>query len=289
MIKVSNVTKKFEDVTAINNLSIEIRPGVNGLMGENGAGKSTLLRLISAIYVPTDGEVTIDEHPADSLEAKNALFFLSDNPYYPRNADIKTCVSLYASLFPLDVNKAIELIDMFKLPKGRRVNNYSKGMRRQLFIAIALAMDCSYILLDEAFDGVDPMAVEVIKQEIKEQSKTKTFIIASHSLTSLEGLCDNFILLHKGKLSKEGNIVEEATTYQKYQILFDKEVEESDIISKGYPLSSLTRIGSISHLIFNADFDIDSFKKDFPCSLFEKINIDDQEVFKENMRKEKDR
>ena len=289
MIKVSNLTKKFEDVTAINNLSIEIRPGVNGLMGENGAGKSTLLRLISAIYVPTDGEVTINEHPADSLEAKNTLFFLSDNPYYPRNADIKTCVSLYASLFPLDVNKAIELIDKFKLPKGRRVNNYSKGMRRQLFIAIALAMDCSYILLDEAFDGVDPMAVEVIKQEIKEQSKTKTFIIASHSLTSLEGLCDNFILLHKGKLSKEGNIVEEATTYQKYQILFDKEVNESDIISKGYPLSSLTRIGSISHLIFNADFDIDSFKKDFSCSLFEKINIDDQEVFKENMRKEKDR
>lgn len=289
MIKVSNLTKRFEDVTAINNFSIEIRPGVNGLMGENGAGKSTLLRLISAIYVPTDGEITIDEHPANSLEAKNILFFLSDNPYYPRNADIKTCVSLYSSLFPLDVHKTYELIDKFKLPKGRRVNNYSKGMRRQLFIAIALAMNCSYILLDEAFDGVDPMAVEVIKQEIKEQGKAKTFIIASHSLTSLERLCDNFILLHKGNLSKEANIIEEATTYQKYQILFDKEVKEEDILSKGYPLSSLSKIGSISHLIFNADFDIDSFKKDFPCSLFEKINIDDQEVFKENMRKEKER
>lgn len=289
MIKVTNLTKTFEDVTAINNLSIEIRPGVNGLMGENGAGKSTLLRLISAVYVPTDGEVTIDEHPANSLEAKNSLFFLSDNPYYPRNADIKTCVSLYASLFPLDKTKAFELIERFKLPTNRRVNNYSKGMRRQLFIAIALAMNCSYILLDEAFDGVDPMAVEVIKQEIKEQSKAKTFIIASHSLTSLEGLCDNFILLHKGSITKEGNIIEEATTYQKYQILFDKEIKESDILSKGYPLSSMSKVGSISHLIFNGDLDIDSFKNDFPCSLCEKINIDDQEVFKENMRKEKNR
>ena len=285
MIKVSNLTKEFEDVIAINNLSIDIRPGINGLMGENGAGKSTLLRLIAAIFTPTNGEVTIDGQPASSLEAKNNLFFLCDNPYYPRNANIQTCVSLYSALFPLDVNKANELIEKFKLPKDRRINNYSKGMKRQLFIAIALAMNCSYILLDEAFDGVDPMAVEVIKEEIKEQGKNKTFIIASHSLASLESLCDNFILLHKGRITKEGNIEAEATTYQKYQILFDKPVKEEDIVSKGYPLSSLSMIGSIAHVIFDAEVDIEAFKKDFPCSLCEKINIDDQEVFKENMRK----
>lgn len=285
MIKVSNLTKEFEDVIAINNLSIDIRSGINGLMGENGAGKSTLLRLIASVFSPTNGKVTIDGQPASSLEAKNNLFFLCDNPYYPRNANIQTCVSLYSSLFPLDVNKANELIEKFKLPMDRRINNYSKGMKRQLFIAIALAMDCSYILLDEAFDGVDPMAVEVIKEEIKEQGKSKTFIIASHSLASLERLCDNFILLHKGRITKEGNIKAEATTYQKYQILFDKPVKEEDIVSKGYPLSSLSMIGSITHIIFDSEFDIKAFKKDFPCSLCEKINIDDQEVFKENMRK----
>ena len=102
MIEIKNLTKEFPGVIAVNNLCLEVRPGINGLIGENGAGKSTLLRLIADVFQVTSGEILIDGKHHNEPEVKNNLFFLSDNPYFSTNMTPKEVVELYASLFEVD-------------------------------------------------------------------------------------------------------------------------------------------------------------------------------------------
>ena len=141
MIEIKNLTKRFPpDVIAVNNLTLNIDKGVNGLIGENGAGKSTLLRLISDVYVKDEGEITIGGNKNDSDIARNNLFFLSDNPYYSGNGTAESNMQVYASLFDLDESVFKKMMAKLSLPLDRRVSTFSKGMRRQLFLCIALSM-----------------------------------------------------------------------------------------------------------------------------------------------------
>ena len=168
MIVIKNLTKQFPGVIAVNNLNLEVKPGINGLIGENGAGKSTLLRLIADVFQVSDGEILIDGKNHYLPEVKSDLFFLSDNPYFSTNMTPKEVVELYASLFDVDQDKFYKILNRLSLPVERRLSTYSKGMRRQLFLALSLAMKANYILLDEAFDGLDPIVQDVVKQEIIE-------------------------------------------------------------------------------------------------------------------------
>ena len=193
MIEIKNLTKIFPpNVYAVNDLTITINKGVNGLIGENGAGKSTLLRCIADVYLKDKGEILIDGHSNSDDVSRNNVFFLSDNPFYSGNGNAMTNMQFYASLFDLDEEKFKELMSHLSLPLDRRVSTFSKGMRRQLFLCIALSMKAEYILLDEAFDGLDPIVQDVIKEEIIKNAENKTFLVSSHNLVSLERLCDNF-------------------------------------------------------------------------------------------------
>ena len=204
MIEIKNLTKTFGSVKAVDDLSININQGINGLVGENGAGKSTLLRLISDVYEKDNGEILVDKEDNKNLNVKNNIFFLSDSPYSPSNASVNQTFDFYSTLFDLDKERFLEIMSNLSLPIDRKVSTFSKGMRRQFFLAIALSAKAKYVLLDEAFDGLDPLVLDTIKQEIIKDADEKTYIISSHNITSLERLCDNFILLSKGLLAFSG-------------------------------------------------------------------------------------
>ena len=150
MIEIKNLVKTFGSVRAVDDLSITINSGINGLIGENGAGKSTLLRLISDVYQPDSGEIIIDGVPNYKVMAKRDVFFLPDNPYAPHNMAVSQVFELYSTLFDLDKEKFMSIMNKLSLPTDRKVSTYSKGMRRQLFIAIALSSNAKYALLDES-------------------------------------------------------------------------------------------------------------------------------------------
>ena len=285
MIEIKNLTKRFDNVIAVNNLSINIKPGINGLVGENGAGKSTLLRLIADIYSKSEGEILIDGKSNSSPKVKKNVFLLSDNPMHSFNGTVMSTMKMYADLFDLDKEKFNEIIELLKLPMKRRISTFSKGMKRQLFLAIALSMKADYILMDEAFDGIDPIMQDIVKEQILKEAENKTFIISSHNLLSLERLCDNFILLSKGKLAKNGSLDDMGTNFKKYQVLFSKEVSKEDIEKEGYKIISFRTIGSICHIVFETKDNIDEekIKKVFKPTLFEDVPLDDDEVFKLEM------
>ena len=284
MIEIKNLTKRFPpNVIAVNNLTINIDTGVNGLIGENGAGKSTLLRCIADVYKKDEGEILINGKTNSEDIARSDVFFLSDNPYYSGNANALMTMQFYASLFDLDEEVFNRLMSKLSLPKDRRISTFSKGMRRQLFLCIALSMKANYILLDEAFDGLDPLVLDVIKEEIIKNAENKTFLVSSHNLVSLERLCDNFILLSKGKCKKEGGGEDLGRNFKKFQVLFPFEVDENVLKKAGIQLVSLKKVGSITYIVVMGENDEQIIKEKFNPSLMENVIIDNDEIIKLEM------
>ena len=278
MIEIQKLTKQFAEVKAVNDLSLTIYPGINGLIGENGAGKSTLLRLLSDVYQTEYGTILIDGKPHDDVANKRRVFFLCDNPITGASSNVKQTFELYNSLFDLDEERFKGIIKELRLPEKRRVSTYSKGMRRQLFLAIALSFKGEYVFLDEAFDGLDPLVLDTIRQEIIKDADQKTYIVSSHNISSLERLCDNFILLSKGRCKKTGNIEDLGTNFAKYQIFIKDDIKAKDLEKLGYKILSFKKVGSIYNVVFYNEIDDKNIKEKYDVLLLERIPIDPDEI-----------
>lgn len=278
MIEIKNLVKTFGSVRAVDDLSISINSGINGLIGENGAGKSTLLRLISDVYQPDSGEIIIDGVPNYKVMAKKDVFFLPDNPYAPHNMAVSQVFEFYSTLFDLDKEKFMAIMDRLSLPTDRKVSTYSKGMRRQLFIAIALSSTAKYALLDEAFDGLDPLVLATVREEIIKDADKKTYIVSSHNISSLERLCDSFILLSKGRVGKNGDVEHLGENFVKYQILVKGALEQKDLEALSYRVLSFKKVGSICNVVFHDKIDESIIRNKMDVILLEKIAIDPDEL-----------
>ena len=278
MIEIKNLVKTFGSVRAVDDLSISINSGINGLIGENGAGKSTLLRLISDVYQADSGEIIIDGVPNYKVMAKKDVFFLPDNPYAPHNSAVMQTFEFYSTLFDLDKEKFIAIMDRLSLPTDRKVSTYSKGMRRQLFIAIALSSNAKYALLDEAFDGLDPLVLATVREEIIKDADRKVYIVSSHNISSLERLCDSFILLSKGRVGKNGDVEHLGENFVKYQILVKGALEQKDLEALSYRVLSFKKVGSICNVVFHDKIDESIIRNKMDVILLEKIAIDPDEL-----------
>ena len=278
MIEIKNLIKTFGSVRAVDDLSITINSGINGLIGENGAGKSTLLRLISDVYQPDSGEIIIDGIKNNDISAKKEVFFLPDNPYAPHNSAVMQTFEFYSTLFDLDKDKFMEIMNKLSLPTDRKVSTYSKGMRRQLFIAIALSSNAKYALLDEAFDGLDPLVLATVREEIIKDADKKTYIVSSHNISSLERLCDSFILLSKGRVGKNGDVEHLGENFVKYQILVKGQLEQKDLEALSYRVLSFKKVGSLCNVVFHDEIDESIIRNKMDVILLEKIAIDPDEL-----------
>ena len=232
MIELNHVVKKFGDFVVLNDINIKIEEKqVFGLVGINGAGKSTLLRTISGVYQPESGVVYVDGEPVyDNEVLKKDFFFLSDEPYYDYNSTPRSIVKLYSALYGVDEDLYFKYLDDFKIDIKKKLNKLSKGMKRQVFISLALAIHPKYLILDEAFDGLDPLSRMKFKQDMIDlmEDYGTTIIISSHSLRELEDICDTYALLNNNKISSTGNLIDALGELHKYQIAFKEDLTEKD-------------------------------------------------------------
>lgn len=232
MLKINGIYKSFNDKEVLKDINLNIPDGkVLGLCGINGAGKSTLLRIISGVYLADSGSVTInDEEIYDNEAIKKEMFFLPDEPYYDYNSTPDSIVKIYKAMYDLDLDIYYKNINHFKIPLKKRIIKFSKGMKRQVFISIAFAIKPKYLLLDEAFDGLDPFARLYFKREIVDMvtENNTTVIIASHSLRELEDICDTFAIIDKNRIAASGELFEALDKIHKYQIAFSEKISEND-------------------------------------------------------------
>jgi len=205
------------------------------LIGPNGAGKSTLLRCICDVYQCDEGSITLDGETIHENEyLKQNILYLSDDPYYMYNATIKDMKEFYQIFYPqFDEQLYQKYLKIFKLDENKVMNNFSKGMKRQAFILMALAISPKLLLLDESFDGLDPMMRLLFKRAISEciEKKDISIIISSHNLRELEDICDAFAILEDAHIETSGMIDDTKEAIHKIQIAFREDKNREDFES----------------------------------------------------------
>lgn len=211
----------------LENINLTVPDGkVLGLVGTNGSGKSTLLRLMSGVYVPDSGAVLYDGKNATLPAVREDVFFLPDDPFYAGQTTGKGIFDTYLTFYPnLDRELYRRLLERFKLDEGAHQRNFSKGMRRQFYIALALSARPKYLLLDEAFDGLDAFTKKTVIEEINRavEENDSTVVISSHALSELETFCDLYALIDNRTVSSQGSLEEHAARYCRFRLAFTEE------------------------------------------------------------------
>ncbi|MDR1002569.1 MAG: ABC transporter ATP-binding protein [Oscillospiraceae bacterium] len=260
MIIAENLTKKFDDTLALNNLNCKINEGcIYGLVGANGAGKSTFLRLLAGVYKPDSGTITVDgESTYENTAVKAQMVYVPDELYFVAGANMKQMAALYASAYPnFDYGRLNELAEAFGLSLKKPINTFSKGMKRQAATVLALAAKPRILFFDETFDGLDPIVRNTVKKIICADvvDRKSTTIITTHSLRELEDTCDQLGLMYNGGIVFESDISDVKTALSKVQIAFSSEVSRESIeaVLGAESIRSYTNKGSVSNLIVSGD------------------------------------
>ena len=249
MITIKNLTYSYDDKKIIlDDINVSIDDGkIMGLVGINGAGKSTLLRLLTGVYLPKSGEIYIDAKKPSDEDLRKDIFFLSDDPFYTNDTTCKSLRKLLKTFYK-DFNDEVyeEIMNLFKLPANKKIRTFSKGMRRQAYIALAFAIGPKYLFLDEAFDGLDPLAKIRFKNYIYRIIKEKgsTVLISSHSLAELSDFCDEYLMIDGNKIVHTGLETGEESKFSKFQIAF------SDIKTKeDFSNFELVEFKAVGHVV----------------------------------------
>ena len=282
MIEIKNLQKGYADKKEVlNGVDVTIGDGcVFGLVGINGAGKSTLLRLIAGVLQKEGGQVCVDgEEVYENERVKQGIFFLPDDPYYNANVTAWGLAQMYSAVYPFDKATFKEYLKKFQLDGKKPIRNFSKGMKRQVFVALALAIAPKYLLLDEAFDGLDPLARLVFKRGLVElvEQKGTTVIISSHSLRELEDVCDSYGILDKGKITCFGELESDLSKLHKFQAAFAQDITEAEL---GFPCVAFRKTGKVVQLIARGDgAEIEAKIREKSPLFVEEIEVDFEEMF----------
>ena len=258
MIHAENVTMRFGDFTALNKLTCTIPDScIYGLIGSNGAGKSTFLRLISGVYRPESGEITVDGMPVwENPAVKAGIVYVPDDLYFLPQSNMNRMAAYYSAIYPnFSYERFRNLTATFKLNPSANLNTFSKGMRRQAATILALSTLPKYLFFDETFDGLDPVMRNLVKQVIYNDvmERKTTAIITSHSLRELEDGCDQLALLHQGGIIFESDVQNLKTSLIKVQIGFRQPFTKEKF--QGLETVSYSQLGSVASLIIRGDRD----------------------------------
>lgn len=282
MIEIKNLSHSLGKKKILDGINLTLADGsVMGLVGINGAGKTTLLRLISGVYNADEGEIMIGGIPVSEESARRELFFLPDDPYYTTYTAGKNLFDMYSVFYPKMERSVFEqYMNEFALDPKKPIRNFSKGMRRQLYIALALSVKPKYLLLDEAFDGLDPLARLSFKRAINtlvEENGTSV-IISSHSLRELEDFCDCYALIDKMTVASSGDIAERVERFCKFQLAFVDDISETAF--NGLPIVSLEQSGRFFRIVLEGRADDIRARLDaLRPAVIEQMHMDFEEMF----------
>ena len=288
MILVNSVGKSFSGTNVLRDINIEVADSsVYGLVGYNGAGKTTLLNLIGGLYRPDTGEIFADVgdgrvKTAANESFKRDCFYVFDDPYYLPQSTPEAMARYYGGFYP-NFSKEIfdKLCRIFGFDKNKRLNSFSKGMKRQASISLALASKARYLLLDESFDGLDPGVRGTVRQLLLEYMADTgaSIIMASHNLHELEGVCDTVGLLNRQNIVFSCDIDDARAKYRRYRVGFGKEITENEI--GGLALGDLKYEGKI--ISFVSGKAPEELRTDLsrvaPVLLFEDYRMTLEEIF----------
>lgn len=226
MLKVVNITKKYGDNVAVDNLSFTVDEGeIFGLLGENGAGKTTTFRIIMGLLEPNEGKVTLDGKKIDYNET-DYIGFVTEERSLLTKLSVQEQIEFYGTLKGLDKKNITERLDYwlerFEITsyKDRKIKELSKGNQQKIQFISAIINEPKLLILDEPFTGLDPINVKLMKEAIYSlKEKGCSIIFSSHQMEYIEDFCEKLILLVKGKSILNGKLADIKESYAKKNIL----------------------------------------------------------------------
>jgi ABC-2 type transport system ATP-binding protein len=214
MIKLINLTKNYGKLIAVNNINLEVSPGVIfGFLGPNGAGKTTTIKMMAGLLQPTNGSILIGGHDIqkDPLKAKFITGFIPDRPFLYEKLTATEFMHFVSRLYEMDdpQKRISELLELFGLPdwKNELVENFSHGMKQRLVMASALLHHPRVLVVDEPMVGLDPRGARLVKDIFKDlASRGVTVFMSTHTLEIVEQMCTRVAIINKGDLIAEGSV-----------------------------------------------------------------------------------
>ena len=224
MLEMKNVTKTFGSFPALEDLTLKVpRGAVYGLVGPNGAGKSTAIRLLTGVYRPDSGEITMEGTPIyENPECKTRIGYIPDDIFYFPSASLEEMRKFYRGMYPNFDDALFErLYEVFQLPKKDPIRRFSKGMQKQAAFHLAICTRPDVLILDEPVDGLDPVMRRQVWSLILSDvaQRETTVLISSHNLRELEDICDHVGIMDHGKMLLERSLADMQGATHKLQIV----------------------------------------------------------------------
>ncbi len=283
MIEAVNLTKRFEDIVAVDCINAVIREGsVFGLIGTNGAGKSTFLRLASGILKPDEGYITIDgQEVFENIPAKKRFFYISDEQYFFSNTTPLEMMHYYKKVYQdFNEDRFHKLMGNFGLDEKRKLHTFSKGMKKQVSVICGVCANTDYLFCDETFDGLDPVMRQTVKSIFAAdmEDRNLTPVIASHNLRELEDICDHVGLLHRGGILLSKDLDAMKLNIHKLQCVLQPEMKPEDLI--GLDKVSVEERGRLCTLTVRGSRDeVEAIMSSYNPVFFECIPLSLEEIF----------
>ena len=250
MLEVKNVTKTFGKFKALDDLSMTVPKGsVYGLVGPNGAGKSTAIRLITGIYRPDSGSITLEGMPVyENPENKIRMGYIPDDIFYFPSASMDEMKTFYKGMYP-NFDEALyeKLFEVFQLPRKGQIRRFSKGMQKQAAFHLCLCCHPDVLILDEPVDGLDPVMRRQVWSLIMSDvaGNGTTVLISSHNLRELEDICDHVGIMDHGKMLLERSLVDMQGLTYKLQMVGE--------VPEGLEILHETQAGRLKTLVVRGD------------------------------------
>ena len=203
LLKVNSLTKKYGNLTALNNLNFELVSGhIIGLLGPNGSGKTTLIKIICGLLVPSAGEVTVNGNPI-GVESKKVISYLPDTTYLGKSASVEGTINYFKDFYEdFDENRAYDMLGKLGIDPRAKFRTLSKGTKEKVQLILVMSRRADLYILDEPIAGVDPAARDyILNTIISNYDENASILISTHLISDIENILDEVIFL------KQGNIV----------------------------------------------------------------------------------
>jgi ABC-2 type transport system ATP-binding protein len=218
MIEIHDLTKRYGDFTAVDDLSLTAAAGeIFGFLGPNGAGKTSTIRIIAGLSLPTSGSVHVNgvDVVAEPVRAKSVLGYVPDRPYLYEKLTGRELLHFVADLYRKDWRtcepRAVELLRYFDLGDwiDARIENLSHGMKQKLVLISALVHDPSVLVIDEPMVGLDALAQRQVRELFRRLAgEGKTVFLTTHTLSVAEAVCDRIAIINRGRIVASGTTAE---------------------------------------------------------------------------------
>lgn len=247
LIRVENLAKHYADLKAVDGVSFSVDPGeVFGLLGPNGAGKTTIIRTMMDIIKPDSGTIELLGQSV-SQPSKAQVGYLPEERGLYKNLKLLECLTYLGALKGMARGtarqRAQHLLDQTGLAEfaNRKVKELSKGMTQKAQFLAAIVHDPVLLIMDEPFQGLDPVNTELLKSILlQEQARGKTVILSTHNMNQVEEMCDRILIINHGRSVLYGSLDEIKTQYAEHAVIL-----ECDALPPG--LSGVQRVEALNH------------------------------------------